>query len=64
MVINVYYKAIEVPYSIKYYFQNVNDDGYTQNAAISYNGMAKTGTIVDNDTLYAPVLDYYGAMET
>lgn len=63
VVINVYYKAIEVPYSVKYYFQNVNDDGYTQNAAISYNGMAKTGTIVDNDTLYAPVLDYYGVVE-
>ncbi len=63
VVINVYYKAIEVPYSVKYYFQNINDDGYTQNAAISYNGMAKTGTIVDDETLYAPVLNYYGVVE-
>ncbi len=60
IVINVYYKAVDVPYSVKYYFQNINDDGYTQNGAISFSGMAKTGTIVSDEVLYQPVFDYFG----
>ena len=62
-VINVYYKAIEVPYSVRYYFQNINDDGYSLNAGISYSGMAKTGTIVSDEELYAPVLKYFDVSE-
>ncbi len=60
IVYNVYYVSIDVPYSVRYYFQNINDDEYTQNAAISFTGMAKTGTIVGDDTLEQPVYDYYG----
>ena len=60
---NVFYKTIDVPYSVRYYFQNVNDDGYTPNAAISFNGMAKTGTIVQDETLTQPVYDYFGVAE-
>ena len=60
IVYNVYYVSIDVPYSVRYYFQNINDDEYTQNAAISFIGMAKTGTIVGDDTLEQPVYDYYG----
>ena len=60
IVYNIYYVSIDVPYSVRYYFQNINDDEYTQNAAISFIGMAKTGTIVGDDTLEQPVYDYYG----
>ncbi len=60
IVYNVYYVSIDVPYSVRYYFQNINDDEYTQNAAISFTGMAKTGTIVGDDTLEQPVYDFYG----
>ena len=64
ITVDVYYIAVDVPYQVKYFFQNINDDGYTQNAAISYSGKAKTGTIVSDDELYAPVLDYYGVSES
>ncbi len=63
VVINVYYQAIEVPFSVRYYFQNINDDGYTLNAAISYNGLAKTGSIVSDEVLEQPVNDYYGNVD-
>ncbi len=63
IVYNVYYKAIDVPYAVKYFFQNINDDGYTPNASISFNGMAKTGTIVSDETLNQPVFDYFGVDE-
>lgn len=50
--INVYYKAIEVPYSARYYFQNIYDDLYTENSALYFTGKALTGTIIDDNVLY------------
>lgn len=46
VVINVYYKAIDVSYAIRYFFQNIIDDLYTENTTLYYTGKAKTGTII------------------
>lgn len=46
--VNVYYKADTVSYAIKYFFQNINDDFYTENSALYRRGAAETGTIVDD----------------
>lgn len=53
--INIYYKAIEVGYSVRYYFQNIANDLYTEKTELFKNGMAETGSIVDNDDLEADV---------
>lgn len=49
--VNVYYKAIEVPYAVRYYFQNINDDMYSENVDYYGRGSALTGTIIANDDL-------------
>lgn len=50
-VVNVYYKAIDVPYAVRYYFQNINDDMYTENMGLYHISSAKTGTIISNEQL-------------
>ena len=50
-VVNVYYKAIDVPYAVRYYFQNINDDMYTENMGLYRISSAKTGTIISNEQL-------------
>lgn len=55
IVINVYYKAIDVPYSAKYYFQNIHDDLYTENVAYHKQSTAKTGTIISDAELTSGV---------
>lgn len=50
-VINVYYKAIEVPYGIRYFFQNINDDQYTEHTGLYTSKKAKTGTIISDEEL-------------
>lgn len=49
--VNVYYKAIAVPYAVRYYFQNIHDDMYTENVDLYRRGSALTGTIIANDDL-------------
>lgn len=49
--VNVYYKAIAVPYAVRYYFQNINDDMYTENVDYYRQDRALTGTIIANDDL-------------
>lgn len=49
--VNVYYKAIEVPYAVRYYFQNINDDMYTENVDYYRRDSALTGTIIANEAL-------------
>ncbi|MGN0165552.1 MAG: InlB B-repeat-containing protein [Lachnospiraceae bacterium] len=50
-VVNVYYKASDVPYASRYYFQNIYDDQYTENETLYKNGTAKTGTIIADEVL-------------
>ena len=50
-IVNVYYKAIDVPYAVRYYFQNINDDMYTENMGLYRISSAKTGTIISNEQL-------------
>lgn len=49
--VNVYYKAIAVPYAVRYYFQNINDDMYTENVDYYRQDRALTGTIIANEAL-------------
>ena len=49
--VNVYYKAIAVPYAVRYYFQNINDDMYSENVDLYRRGSALTGTIIANEAL-------------
>lgn len=49
--VNVYYKAIAVSYAVRYYFQNIHDDMYTENVDYYRQGSALTGTIIANDDL-------------
>lgn len=47
---NVYYKAVDVNYAIRFFFQNVHDDLYTENTSFYTTRIAKTGTeILDSD---------------
>lgn len=46
IVYNIYYKAIDVPYAVKYFFQNIYDDLYTENVGFYKQDYAKTGTII------------------
>ena len=50
-VVNVYYKAIDVPYAVRYYFQNIHDDTYSENVGLYRVAAAKTGTIISDDKL-------------
>ena len=49
--VNVYYKAIAVSYAVRYYFQNIHDDMYTENVDYYRRGSALTGTIIANEAL-------------
>lgn len=49
--VNVYYKAIAVPYAVRYYFQNIHDDMYTENVDYYRQDRALTGTIIANEAL-------------
>lgn len=60
VTINVFYKATKVPYSIAYHFQNVYDNEYTIDPSLTKKDYALTGTIIDSDTLHAPVKDKEG----
>ena len=50
-VINVYYFAINVPYAVRYYFQDIHDDQYTENVGLYRTDTAKTGTIISGEKL-------------
>ena len=50
-IVNVYYKASLVPYAARYFFQNINDDMYTEDAGLYKVAHALTGTIVSDDDL-------------
>ena len=50
-VVNVYYKAIDVPYAVRYYFQNIHDDTYSENVGLYRVSAAKTGTIISDELL-------------
>lgn len=49
--VNVYYKAIAVSYAVRYYFQNIHDDMYTENVNYYRQDRALTGTIIANEAL-------------
>ena len=49
--VNVYYKAIEVSYAVRYYFQNIHDDMYSENVNLYRRDSALTGTIIANEAL-------------
>ena len=49
--VNVYYKAIAVPYAVRYYFQNIHDDMYSENVNYYRRDSALTGTIIANEAL-------------
>ena len=49
--IRVFYKPIEVNFAIRYFFQNVGDDLYTENVALYHTGKEKTGTIISDEYL-------------
>lgn len=51
LTINVYYKAVDVPYGVKYFFQDIHDDMYSENIGLYYTSLAKTGSIVSNEEL-------------
>lgn len=53
-VVNVYYKAIDVPYAVRYYFQNIHDDTYSENVGLYSVSTAKTGTIISDEELKLP----------
>ena len=50
-VVNVYYKAIDVPYAVRYYFQNIHDDTYSEDVGLYRVSAAKTGTIISDKEL-------------
>lgn len=52
-VVNVYYKAINVPYAARFYFQNIHDDFYTEDVSLYQQRTARTGTIITNEMLAA-----------
>ncbi|MBR5452932.1 MAG: hypothetical protein IKV54_02525, partial [Clostridia bacterium] len=47
--IKVYYKPIEVNFYIKYFFQNINGDLYTEDLTRFHSGKALTGTIISDE---------------
>lgn len=48
IIYNVYYKAIEVPYGVRYFFQNINDDLYSERQEYYHVHYALTGTFIEN----------------
>lgn len=59
-VVNVYYKAIDVPYAVRYYFQNIHDDTYSEDVGLYRVSAAKTGTIISDNELKLSVEDAEG----
>lgn len=49
--IKVYYEPIEVSYAIRYFFQDISDDLYTENVGLYTIKKALTGTTVSEDDL-------------
>lgn len=49
--ITVLYQPIEVNYSVRYFFQNIGDDLYTENAGLFSVKSALTGTVVTEEML-------------
>ena len=58
--IRVFYKPIEVNFAIRYFFQNVGDDLYTENVALYHTGKEETGTIIADAYIIAHAGDYTG----
>ncbi|MBQ1410918.1 MAG: InlB B-repeat-containing protein [Oscillospiraceae bacterium] len=58
--IKVYYEPILVDYAIRYYFQNVLDDLYTEDASKYYTTQAYTGHIVTSEELASHAGDTTG----
>ena len=50
-IVNVYYFASDVPYAVRYFFQNIHDDQYTENVDLYRTGVARTGTIISDQDL-------------
>ena len=55
IVVKVYYVPVDVPYAVRYYFQNINDDFYTERSDLYRTSEATTGTIIDDSELSNPV---------
>ncbi|MBR2621726.1 MAG: InlB B-repeat-containing protein [Clostridia bacterium] len=51
--IRIYYKPIKVKYAARYFFQNINDDLYTENEELHHVHEAETGTIISSEELEA-----------
>jgi len=51
VVIKVWYKAVKVPFAVKYFFQNINDDLYTEYPSLYFVDEAETGTVIENQYL-------------
>lgn len=51
--IRVFYKPIKVNFAVRYFFQNVGDDLYTENVALYHTDKAETGAIISDDYLLA-----------
>lgn len=58
--IKVYYMPIKVDFAIRYFFQNINDDLYTENVSLYHTSKAETGTIISDDYLRAQAGDTMG----
>ena len=58
--IRVFYKPIEVNFAIRYFFQNVGDDLYTENVALYHTDKEETGTIIADSYIIAHAGDYTG----
>ena len=53
LVIQVFYKPIEVNFAVRFYYQNINDDMYTEDPSMYTQDKAITGTIINDDQLEA-----------
>jgi len=60
IVIKVFYKASLVDYAIKYFFQNTNDDLYTEDPSRYFTDKAETGTIITDDEIKSHAGDTNG----
>lgn len=51
VTIDIYYRAIDVNYGIRYFFQNINNDLYTESTDRYYVGKAETGSIISDEEI-------------
>ncbi len=51
VVIKLFYRPIEVPYTVKYFFQETNSDLYVERTDLQFTGKALTGTVIADDVL-------------